>query len=134
LSFLNRFMEAAPVDDTLRSVIRNLLYLLNSRPGYGSQLREFGLGDYLAQQGKRATQWTVLREIQDGIAAYEPRLQVQELSTGGRDAELWLLIHLRGKLLLRSGVRSCLLRLRFHLPSGAVQVESDEVKEGLYGA
>lgn len=52
MSFLNRFLEFPPQDDTLHSVIRNLSYLLNSRPGYGSRLREYGVGDYLAQPRK----------------------------------------------------------------------------------
>ena len=42
MSFLNRFLPEQPQDDVLQSVVRNLLYLLNSRRGFGSLLCSFG--------------------------------------------------------------------------------------------
>jgi predicted component of type VI protein secretion system len=125
MSFLNRFLEFPPQDDTLHSVIRNLSYLLNSRPGYGSRLREYGVGDYLAQQGKKAAQLTILREIRDDIAVMEPRFRLRDITATGRDAELRLQICVRGTLLTKTGPRTCALRVQFHLPSGEVTVEED---------
>lgn len=133
MSFLNRFLEDAPRDDLLRSVIRNLQHVLSARPGYGYRLREYGLADYLGQQGSRAAQLTVLREIKEDIANMEPRLRVREIQTVGRDAELNLHILLHGVLVTRTGGQPCALRLLFHLPTGAVTVGGEEVRGVRHG-
>ncbi len=134
MSFLNRFLEDAPRDDLLQSVLRNLSHLLNARPGYGYRLRDYGVGDYLGQQGNRAAQMTILREIQDDITRMEPRLRIRELWAKGRDAELRLHVHLRGVLLSRRGGQPCALLILVHLTTGAVSVQCEDPREGKHGA
>lgn len=134
MSFLNRFMESLPCDDLLQSVVRNLDYLLNSRPGYGSRLRDYGLGAYLAQQSNKGAQLTILRELQQDILTLEPRLQVHSLVAHGRDAELRLRVRLRGELLARGGPRPCELLILVHLPSGAVTVRGEASGGGSHAA
>ena len=134
MSFLNRFLEVPAQDDTLQSVVRNLEYLLNSRPGYGSRLRDYGIADYLAQQGRKAAQVTILREIRDDILALEPRFRFRDITARGRDAELRLQIYVRGTLITRNGEQPCTLWIQFHLPSGAVTVEADVPVERSHGA
>lgn len=102
MSFLNRFMEGQPQDDTLHSVIRNLLYLLNSKVGYGSRLRNFGLGDYFGQRGVEAAATSVMHEILYDIVHYEPRLKPKEIFTWD-DGRLPLAMELKCELLLESG-------------------------------
>ena len=134
MSFLNRFLDVSPQDDTLQSVIRNLEYLLNSRPGYGSRLRDYGLADYLAQQGRKAAQVTILREIRDDITDLEPRFRLRDITARGRDAELRLHIYVRGTLLTKGGERPCTLLLHFHLPSGEVTISPEAQEEHRHGA
>lgn len=133
MSFLNRFLEEPPHDDLLQSVVRNLQHVLRARPGYGYRLREYGIADYLEQQGKKAAQLTILREIRDDITTMEPRLRVREITTIGRDAELWLHILVSGVLLARTGPRPCGLRVRFHLPTGEVRVEAEAPSGSRHG-
>lgn len=133
MSFLNRFLEVPPQDDTLQSVVRNLEYLLNSRPGYGSRLRDYGIADYLAQQGRKAAQVTILHEIRDDISDLEPRFRLRDITARGRDVDLRLQIYVRGVLITKRGERPCTLRILFHLPSGEVNVSSDVEEERPHG-
>ncbi len=123
MSFLNRFLPEKPQDDELRSVVRNLLYLLNSRRGFGSLLCSFGAADYFRDLSGRTTAQTLLREITDTIQIYEPRLRVLSLKTVGRDSALRLFIELRGTLLLHYWGVPCRLLFLFHMPTGAVTIE-----------
>lgn len=134
MSFLNRFLEAAPVEDTKRSVVRNLSYLFNSRPDYASQLRDFGIGDYLSQQGRKGVHLSILREMQQLIANYESRFLLREIKTLGRDSDLKLHILLRGTLRAAKQETLCHLLVLFHLPSGAVEVTVDPAGESRRGA
>lgn len=129
MSFLNRFLESPPPDDELSAVTRNLSHLLCARPGYSSRLISYGVADYLAQQGNKGAQLSILREIEDVISRLEPRLRLRDLSCKGRDAELRLHIHLRGTLKTRKGPIPCQLKILFHLPSGDVQIEPDSERE-----
>lgn len=129
MSFLNRFLEEPPVDDTAHSVVRNLSALFNARPDYASPLRGFGIGDYLGQQSRKGSQLSILREMQQVIAEYEPRFRLREIKALGRDAELILHIALFGVLRTARGDRECRLGVRFNLVSGAAQVELGSLQE-----
>ncbi len=75
MSFLNRFLDGKPQDDTLASVMRNLSYIFNSKTGYGSSLHDFGLANYHGLPGARATADAVMSEMLRDIARFEPRLR-----------------------------------------------------------
>jgi len=123
MSFLNRFLPEQPQDDVLQSVVRNLLYLLNSRRGFGSLLCDFGTADYLRDLGGRSAAQTLLREITETIQTYEPRLRVLSLQCVGRDSSLRLYIELRGTLLMTYWGVPCRFLILFHMPTGAVTIE-----------
>lgn len=132
MSFLNRFLEGAPADDALASVVRNLSALFNARPGYASQLRDFGIGDYLCQQSRKGTHLSILREMQQVITRYEPRFRLREIKTLGRDEELVLHVLLRGLVRTERGEVPCRLLALFSLVSGAVRIEAGPLGEGPY--
>src|SRR5262245_18473635 len=102
MSFLNRFIEGKPQDDTLRSVIRNLTHILNAKTGYGSPLCDFGLGEHYGQQGQKAAAVSIMREILSDISRYEPRLRALDLEVL-RDGQLPLAFTLRGELRIERG-------------------------------
>ncbi|HMU39217.1 MAG TPA: GPW/gp25 family protein [Pseudomonadota bacterium] len=123
MSFLNRFLPDAPKDTEAQSVVRNLDHVLNARRGFGSLLHSFGTADYLKESGGSAATQTLLREINDTIATYEPRLRVNSLKVHGRDNTLRLYIELQGTILSSYWGFPCQLLIRFHTPSGSVTVE-----------
>jgi predicted component of type VI protein secretion system len=136
MSFLNQFLSDPPQDDTLRSVVRNLSYLLNAKSGYGSPLGDFGLGDYYVQQGTLATAESVMREILSEIDAYEPRLRPRKIEIRN-DGEFPLLIELQGELQVRTGrplaprevTTPCRLGILFNPILGEVVIEVLEVAD-----
>lgn len=124
MSFLNRFLPERPQDDdVMESVVRNLEHLLNSRPGYGSLLCPFGLGDYLGEHGTLNAARTLLKEIENNIILYEPRLQVLKIKIVGRDAKLWWAIELQGALLVPFWGVACTLLILFHPITAEVRIQ-----------
>lgn len=129
MSFLNRFLPTKPIDDTLASVVRNLLHILNAKAGYGSPLCDFGLGEYYAQLSSQQSADAVMREIMAHASAYEPRLRVLGIRLLG-DRQLPLCFELRGELSEERGrplapryeLVPCKLAIALYPNSGAVLV------------
>jgi type VI secretion system lysozyme-like protein len=136
MSFLNRFLDRKPQDDTLRSVVRNLTHLLNSKRGYGSPLCSFGLSDYYAQQGARAAALSVMKEVLRDVAEYEPRLRAVDVLLL-RDGQLPFFFEVRGELRVDRGrplapdIRPmpCRLGILFDPLHGSVVIEPIEVDD-----
>lgn len=123
MSFLNRFLPKQPRDTMLESVVRNLRHLLGSKRAYGSLLCHFGLADYLGEQGGRNTILAVLREIQETVQLYEPRLRILDLRALPRTKFFEVPIELRGQLSNSYFALPCRLLILFHPITGAVTVE-----------
>jgi type VI secretion system lysozyme-like protein len=102
MSFLNRFLEDRPKDDTMTSVVRNLMHLLNSKSGYGSPLLGFGLGDYYKLPDVHATAESIMNEVLRDIGSYEPRLRAIEFRVLD-DKQLPLAFELRAEVRLDRG-------------------------------
>lgn len=123
MSFLNRFVHGQPQDSDLSSVVRNLLFLLNSKRNYGSLLCNFGLADYQGEHGSENVQRTLLREIRETIEIYEPRLQLHSLRLVGRDDQRRVVIELRGQLARSYFAPLCQLFLFLHPLTGLLSIE-----------
>ena len=124
MSFLSRFLPDPPKDDMLAGVVRNLTHLLSSRREYGSLLCSFGMADYLAEHNARSAVMTMIREIEETIELYEPRLRVESIRALGSDHALWVYIEVRGVLMLPTWGAACCLIIKCHVPTGAVTVEA----------
>lgn len=109
MGFFNRFRELPQGNSELDSVLENLHHLLNAREGYSSVIRDYGLGQLYAQPDTIHAVRSLLREILDDIAQFEPRLKVSSLETKGRDSNMKLHLELIG---IVGGVRY-LFKLRF---------------------
>jgi len=109
VGFFNRFRELPQGNSELDSVLENLHHLLNAREGYSSVIRDYGLGQLYAQPDTIHAVRSLLREILDDIAQFEPRLKVSSLETKGRDSNMKLHLELIG---LVGGIRY-LFKLKF---------------------
>ncbi len=96
MGFFNRFRELPQGNSELDSVLENLHHLLNAREGYSSVIRDYGLGQLYAQPDTIHAVRSLLREILDDIAQFEPRLKVSSLETKGRDSNMKLHLELIG--------------------------------------
>ncbi|HEY2027913.1 MAG TPA: GPW/gp25 family protein [Myxococcales bacterium] len=122
--FLDKFRtdrSARPGEDELDHVLRNLESVLNTKEGYGSFLRGFGLGEYTEKAGTRDLVAALLAEMKGEIRKHEPRLDAAELRPLGRDAGLAMHFELTGTV-AGNPVR---LRLRFDTTTGRVQVHKE---------
>lgn len=90
--FLDKFRTDGPLNKdergSLAHICRNLQALLNTKEGYGSFLRGFGLGEYSEKSGTRDLLVALLEEMKSEIRRYEPRLAEVDLRLRGRDAGL----------------------------------------------
>jgi type VI secretion system protein len=122
-AFIDKFMgrEAGQLGPrhSLENVMRNIQAVLNTKEGFGSFRRDFGLGDYTSKYGSRDLLKTLTEEIQEEIAHHEPRISRVKLELLGKDNGLMLNFLLTGIV----NDEPCKLRLRFHTVSGHVQVE-----------
>jgi len=96
VGFFNRFRELPRGNSELDSIQENLEHLLNSREDYSSVIRDFGIGQYYAQPDTIHAVRTLMKEILDDIARFEPRLKVLSLETAGRDSSMMLHLDLTG--------------------------------------
>jgi type VI secretion system protein len=122
-SFLDKFKgrEAGQLGSrhSLGNVMRNIQAVLNTKEGFGSFRRDFGLGDYTAKYGARDLLKTLTEEMQAEIVLHEPRISGAKLELLGKDNGLMLHFQLTGVV----NEEPCELRLRFHTVSGNVLVE-----------
>lgn len=102
----------------LSSIARNLGNILAGKQGYASWVHDYGLIRYSAQSTSRNVAQTLLDEILDNIARYEPRLTVYSLAALDKDADHRLHLILRGAV---RGVR-CIIHLAFWMTLGWLAV------------
>ncbi|GAB4556920.1 MAG: hypothetical protein Tsb0020_00580 [Haliangiales bacterium] len=96
-SFLSR-LSRRQRESSLASVIRNLNHLFNAQRGYGSEVRDFGLGDYNAFIGGDDMSLALIRELTALIERYEPRVQRPSVELVGRDPKSWVRFRLAGEI------------------------------------
>jgi type VI secretion system protein len=122
-SFLDKFKgrEAGQLGTrhSLENVMRNIQAVLNTKEGFGSFRRDFGLGDYTAKYGARDLLKTLTEEIQEEITHHEPRISGVKVELLGKDNGLMLHFQLTGVV----NEVPCKLLLRFHTVSGNTLVE-----------
>ncbi|HVY61460.1 MAG TPA: GPW/gp25 family protein, partial [Planctomycetota bacterium] len=61
------------VKDELHAIIANLNRVLNTKKGFGSYVKEFGVGDWNAWRARKAIVETLIQEIQQNVQLFEPR-------------------------------------------------------------
>jgi predicted component of type VI protein secretion system len=74
--FLAQFYTGKKKPDEIEAILINLKNILNVKKGFGSFLRELGVGDYNAYRSHKATVHTIIEEITQNIALFEPRVQM----------------------------------------------------------
>ena len=79
---LRRFRTSKPTDDVhakLAPIIDNLNYILNTKKGFGSFISDLGIGDYNAYRAREKIIETIIHEIKENIAKYEPRVRLEQI-------------------------------------------------------
>lgn len=122
MSFLKRFSHPhkrhVPTDE-LEHVISNITAVLNTKQGFGSVVRQLGIGEYFERLSSRDALVTLQTEIEEEIRKFEPRLSDFEIESLGKTADLHMVFELRG---IVAGAR-CRLRILFSTMFGNVVIE-----------
>jgi type VI secretion system protein len=83
----------------LHSVVANLNHILNTKKGFGSFLDKFGIGDYNEFRARDKIVATLLQEIQENVALYEPRVKIEKIAEIPSDSPFRLRFQLRAVFL-----------------------------------
>lgn len=119
MAFLDRFHPERKQSDELEHVIANISSVLNTKQGFGSIVRDLGIGEYHGRPGSRDAIATLREEVETEIAKFEPRLTELEVEMLGKTQDLQMAFDVSGKV---AGKR-CQLRIFFNTVFGNFVVE-----------
>jgi predicted component of type VI protein secretion system len=119
MAFLDRFNPAKVRTDELDHIVSNISSVLNTKQGFGSIVRQLGVGEYQGRPGSRDAIATLRAEIETEIGKFEPRLTELEVKLLGKSTDLQMVFDVSGKV---AGKR-CQLRVFFHTNFGNFVVE-----------
>jgi type VI secretion system lysozyme-like protein len=83
MALFSKFGDSSSVgrkDRDLQNIIENLNYILNTKKGYGSFLKEFGIRDMNEYSSRDHLAVAIMGEVKYNIEQYEPRLQLIKIS------------------------------------------------------
>jgi type VI secretion system lysozyme-like protein len=93
LTFFRKFLKnPAPSleHEELTSIIENLNNVLNTKLGYGSFLKDFGISDLNQYTSRDDIAQAVMAEVRKNLELYEPRLQLNNVTLEDDDNPLKL--------------------------------------------
>lgn len=79
MGFVQKFSSRKSPDDPIQDIMKNLRCILNTKKDYGSMLPSLGIGDYNAHHSRSLIIDTIIKEIQENIRLYEPRVHLIEI-------------------------------------------------------
>jgi len=101
MAFLRKFArrsDPTPEDLLLQGVIANLNNILNTRKGYGSFLHDFGIRDMNEFISRDHIALAVMKEVEENIRKYEPRVELVKITRVDDDNPLRLSFRIECRL------------------------------------
>jgi predicted component of type VI protein secretion system len=77
---LDKFKKRKQKSDELQAIIDNLNRVLNTKKGFGSYLKELGVGDWNQWKAREAIVETIIEEIKQNVALFEPRVRLDDIA------------------------------------------------------
>lgn len=96
---LSKFYRDRKKTTQIHSVIANLNYVLNTKKGFGFWRQGFGIGDYNEYKARTKIVQTLLAEIRENIALFEPRVRLDDISEVPSDSPFRLRFQMKGTFL-----------------------------------
>ena len=66
-------------ENVVQEIVTNLSNVLNTKKGFGSFVKEMGIGDYNAYRSRDRIVETIIQEIKENIELYEPRVRLLDI-------------------------------------------------------
>ena len=88
MAFFNKFGKSSTTghrDQDLQSIIENLNNVLNTKKGYGSFLKGYGIRDMNEYSSREHLAVAIMDEVTYNIEQYEPRLQLVNIAIEDND-------------------------------------------------
>ena len=88
MAFFNKFGKSSTTgsgDQDLQSIIENLNNVLNTKKGYGSFLKNYGIRDMNEYSSRDHLSVAIMDEVTYNIEQYEPRLQLVSIAIEDND-------------------------------------------------
>lgn len=88
MAFFNKFGKSSTTgsgDQGLQSIIENLNNVLNTKKGYGSFLKNYGIRDMNEYSSRDHLSVAIMDEVTYNIEQYEPRLQLVSIAIEDND-------------------------------------------------
>ena len=79
MSLFQKFVTKKSTETLLFSIVRNLNQILNSKKGFSSYVKQFGIGDWNVYKSRHKIIETILDEIKENIELYEPRVKLLDI-------------------------------------------------------
>lgn len=83
MTFFTKFEEKKDIDNKnlyLLSIVENLNHMLNTKKGYGSFLKGYGIRDMNQHSSYDQLSAAIMEEVKYNIEHYEPRLLLEEIT------------------------------------------------------
>ena len=93
MPLFQKFMKNAPVragEPMLLSIVDNLNNILNTKRGYGSFRKDFGIRDLNEYSNRAAIAHAVVAEVRENILRFEPRVKIVDVVLENDDNPLHL--------------------------------------------
>lgn len=88
MAFFNKFGKSSTTgsrDQVLQGIIENLNNVLNTKKGYGSFLKDYGIRDMNEYSSRDHLSVAIMDEVTCNIEQYEPRLQLVSIAIEDND-------------------------------------------------
>lgn len=98
MGLLNKFRKKEKKLSYEQEVAKSLSSILNTKEGYGSWLRGFGLGTYLNNKVHEHVIGEVIKDVQFNIESFEKRVQIIDIQVTEEDDKYNLTLRLKCRL------------------------------------
>lgn len=83
--FLRKFQRRQTDEGLLQAILDNLNNVLNTKKGFGSFVKELGIGDWNEYKSRDKIVETIIEEIKENVRRFEPRViltEIEEVESG----------------------------------------------------
>jgi len=96
---LRKFYRDRKKWSEIGSVIDNLNAVLNTKKGFGFWLEGFGIGDYNEYRARKKIVASLIDEIKNNIATFEPRVRIEDIHEVVSDTPFRIRFQMKGVFL-----------------------------------
>jgi predicted component of type VI protein secretion system len=79
VGLVEHFYQRKRPDAKVQGIVEHLNHMLNTRKGFGSWLKDYGIGDYTVHKARNKALEKLIEEIQETVRIYDPRVSIDSI-------------------------------------------------------